>query len=39
MEIGGLKYSYAFSRKDSVFQKDYVTRHDFNVGGFDKTGR
>ena len=35
MEIGGLKYSYAFSRKDSVFQKDYVTRHDFNVGGFD----
>ncbi|CEG52471.1 maltoporin [Stutzerimonas kunmingensis] len=35
MEIGGLKYSYAFSRKDSVFQEEYVTRHDFNVGGFD----
>lgn len=35
MEIGGLKYSYAFSRKDSVFQKDYINRHDFNVGGFD----
>src|SRR3546814_9621585 len=24
-----------FSRKDSVFQEEYVTRHDFNVGGFD----
>ncbi len=35
MKIGGLKYSYAFSRKDSVFQKDYINRHDFNVGGFD----
>ncbi|MGM3388164.1 carbohydrate porin [Stutzerimonas stutzeri] len=35
MEIGGLKYSYAFSRKDSVFQDEYVNRHDFNVGGFD----
>ncbi|TLX58216.1 maltoporin [Stutzerimonas nosocomialis] len=35
MEIGGLKYSYAFSRKDSVFQKEYINRHDFNVGGFD----
>ncbi|MBA1274663.1 maltoporin [Stutzerimonas azotifigens] len=35
MEIGGLKYSYAFSRKDSVFQEEYVNRHDFNVGGFD----
>ncbi len=34
MEIGGLKYSYAFSRKDSVFQKEYINRHDFNVGGF-----
>lgn len=34
MEIGGLKYSYAFSRKDSVFQEDYINRHDFNVGGF-----
>ncbi len=35
MEIGGLKYSYAFSRKDSVFQDNYINRHDFNVGGFD----
>ncbi|WP_313282267.1 maltoporin [Stutzerimonas balearica] len=34
-EYGGLKYSYAFSRKDNVFQKNYVNRHDFNVGGFD----
>lgn len=32
--IGGLKYSYAFSRKDNVFQKDYINRHDFNVAGF-----
>ncbi len=35
VEIGGLEYSYAFSRKDSVFQEDYTNRHDFNVGGFD----
>ncbi|MCQ4311580.1 carbohydrate porin [Stutzerimonas sp. VN223-3] len=35
MEIGGLKYSYAFSRKDNVFQENYINRHDFNVGGFD----
>jgi maltoporin len=34
-ELGGLKYSYAFSRKDSVFQKEYINRHDFNVAGFD----
>jgi maltoporin len=33
-ELGGLKYSYAFSRKDSVFQKEYINRHDFNVAGF-----
>ena len=33
--IGGLKYSYAFSRKDNLYQKDPVNRHDFNVGGFD----
>ncbi|MET1078477.1 MAG: carbohydrate porin [Pseudomonas sp.] len=32
--IGDLKYSYAFSRKDSVFQKEYINRHDFNIGGF-----
>ncbi|MEL7559575.1 carbohydrate porin [Stutzerimonas chloritidismutans] len=35
VEIGGLEYSYAFSRKDSVFQENYTNRHDFNVGGFD----
>ena len=35
VEIGGLQYSYAFSRKDSVFQENYPNRHDFNVGGFD----
>lgn len=34
-EFGGLKYSYAFSRKDSYFQKEYVSRHDFNVSGFN----
>ena len=33
--IGGLKYSYALSRKDSLYQEDYVTRHDFNVAGFN----
>ena len=33
--IGGLKYSYALSRKDSLYQQDYVTRHDFNVAGFN----
>ncbi|TCK09338.1 maltoporin [Marinobacterium mangrovicola] len=33
--IGGLKYSYVFSRRDNIFQKDYVTRHDFNIAGFD----
>jgi maltoporin len=34
VEINGLKYSYAFSRKDNVNQDDYINRHDFNVGGF-----
>lgn len=34
VEYGGLKYSYAFSRKDSYFQEPYINRHDFNVGGF-----
>jgi maltoporin len=33
-ELGGLKYSYAFSRKDSYFQQPYINRHDFNVAGF-----
>lgn len=33
--IGGLKYSYALSRKDSLYQQDAVTRHDFNVAGFN----
>lgn len=32
--IGGLRYSYVFSRKDSVFQERSVTRQDFNVIGF-----
>lgn len=32
--VGGLKYSYAFSRKDGPFQKNYATKHDFHVGGF-----
>ena len=33
--IGGLKYSYALSRKDNPYQENYVTRHDFNVAGFN----
>jgi maltoporin len=32
--IGDLKYSYTFSRKDNVFQKDYINRNDVTVGGF-----
>ncbi|WP_085595038.1 MULTISPECIES: carbohydrate porin [unclassified Pseudomonas] len=34
VRIGDLKYSYAFSRKDNLYQKQAVTRHDFNVAGF-----
>ncbi|SDH33685.1 maltoporin [Pseudomonas flavescens] len=34
VKIGDLEYSYAFSRKDNLYQKDYITRHDFNVAGF-----
>ncbi|WP_432696035.1 maltoporin [Marinobacterium sp. YM272] len=34
VQIGDLKYSYVFSRKDSPFQDNWVTRHDFNVAGF-----
>ena len=33
--IGGLKYSYALSRKNNLYQENYVTRHDFNVAGFN----
>jgi maltoporin len=33
--IGGLKYSYALSRKDNLYQENYVTRHDFNIAGFN----
>ena len=33
--IGGLKYSNALSRKDNLYQENYVTRHDFNVAGFN----
>ena len=33
--IGGLKYSYALSRKDNLYQENYVNRHDFNVAGFN----
>ena len=34
VEFAGLKYSYAFSRKDSLWQEAYIKRHDFNVSGF-----
>ncbi|AMB85600.1 maltoporin [Pseudomonas agarici] len=34
VRIGDLKYSYAFSRKDNLYQKDSINRHDFNVAGF-----
>ena len=33
--IGGLKDSYALSRKDNLYQENYVNRHDFNVAGFN----
>nr|WP_256675669.1 carbohydrate porin [Pseudomonas sp. R5(2019)] len=33
--LGDLIYSYVFSRKDNLFQKDYVTRHDVTVSGFN----
>lgn len=33
VQLGDYKYSYAFSRKDNVFQRDYINRHDFNVDG------
>ncbi len=35
VQLGDLKYSYVFSRKDSYDQKPYVNRHDFNVDGFN----
>ncbi|MBU3055962.1 maltoporin [Pseudomonas indica] len=34
VQIGDLRYSYAFSRKDNFDQKRYINRHDFNVAGF-----
>lgn len=33
VKIGDYKYSYAFSRKDNVFQRSYINRHDFNIDG------
>jgi maltoporin len=35
VNIGGLKYSLAFSRKDNQNQKDFQNRLDFNVAGFN----
>ncbi|MCY1503354.1 Maltoporin [compost metagenome] len=35
VQLGGLRYSYAFSRKDNLFQEAYINRHDFNVAGFE----
>lgn len=35
VKIGDYKYSYAFSRKDNVFQRDYINRHDFNIDGIE----
>ncbi|MDR6678831.1 maltoporin [Pseudomonas oryzihabitans] len=35
VNIGGLKYSLAFSRKDNQNQKDFQNRYDFNVAGFN----
>lgn len=34
VKIGDLKYSYALSRKDNLYQKHAVSRHDFNVSGW-----
>lgn len=33
VQIGDLKYSYVFSRKDSLYQKDFINRHDVTVAG------
>lgn len=30
-KIGDYKFSYVFSRKDSIFQKKYISRHDITV--------
>ena len=34
-KINDLPFSYVFSRKDNVFQKAYVNRHDLTVKGFE----
>lgn len=34
-EINGLSLSYAFSRKDNVFQEKYINRHDVTVKDID----
>lgn len=34
VQLGDYKYSYVFSREDNVFQKELITRQDFNVEGF-----
>lgn len=31
-KLGDLELSYVFSRKDNVFQKEYINRHDITVG-------
>lgn len=36
-KINDLSFSYVFSRKDNVFQKSYVNRHDLTVKGFEWT--
>lgn len=33
-KIDDFSLSYVFSRKDNVFQKDYINRHDVTVKGF-----
>lgn len=36
-KINDLSFGYVFSRKDNVFQKSYVNRHDLTVKGFEWT--
>ncbi|WP_336932510.1 carbohydrate porin [Acinetobacter bereziniae] len=38
-KINDLSFSYVFSRKDNVFQKSDVNRHDLTVKGFEWTSK
>ncbi|MDV7571662.1 carbohydrate porin, partial [Acinetobacter baumannii] len=34
-KVNDLSLSYVFSRKDNLFQKEYINRHDFTVKGIE----